>query len=173
MTMSPSICRFSFETSSTASPDRTVELAHTGSVRVEDTTYLGRLFSRCAHSSLRSFHREPNHSSLRLPSSSASVPSASLNSILAHSPRSSPPASPNQPPRSKPSCPSGSCTTPSSVKFVLHTSFPITVSLSLALFCSQRFRHRSDTKLGAAGPPSSAVSRCPYHDEDETNNRRA
>src|SRR6478752_4044537 len=46
--MSPSSSCFSFETASAASPVRTVALVHLGSSRVEDTTYLGRLFSLSA-----------------------------------------------------------------------------------------------------------------------------
>src|SRR6266508_2518611 len=44
-TISPSICRFNFETTSTTSPFNTVVLFHTGASRVEDTTYLGRPFN--------------------------------------------------------------------------------------------------------------------------------
>src|SRR6266542_1507456 len=43
-TISPLSSCFSFETASTASPLSTVELFQSGSSRVEDTTYLGRLF---------------------------------------------------------------------------------------------------------------------------------
>ena len=46
--MSPASSCFSFETSLTTSPLRTVELLHSGSCRVEDTTYLGMLFSLSA-----------------------------------------------------------------------------------------------------------------------------
>ena len=53
---------FSFETASTASPLRTVELFQSGSSRVEDTTYLGRLFNLSANSPLRDGHRAANHS---------------------------------------------------------------------------------------------------------------
>src|SRR5712692_9310181 len=123
--MSPSSSCFSFETSSTTSPLRTVELLHLGSSRVEDTTYLGRLFNLSAHAPLRDSHRAANHSSLRRPSSRASVRSASSSSTLAHSSRSLPPNWPNQPPSLKPSSPSGSWTTPSSETFVLITIFPI------------------------------------------------
>src|SRR5437763_8554421 len=101
--MSPSSSCFSFETSFTTSPLSTVELLHLGSWRVEDTTYLGRLFNLSAHSPLRDSHRAPNHSSLRRPRSSASVPTASSSSSLAHASRSLPPNWPNQPPSLKPS----------------------------------------------------------------------
>src|SRR5260370_22463101 len=128
--MSPASSCFSFETWSTTSPFRTVELLHLGSSRVEDTMYLGRLFNLCAHSPLRpDGHRAANHSSLRRPSSRASAPSASSVSSLAHASRSLPPNWPNQPPSLKPSLPSGSWTTPSSETFVLITIFPMSVLL--------------------------------------------
>src|SRR5215831_9503854 len=127
--MSPSISRFSLETSSTTSPFRTVALVHLGSSRVEDTTYLGRLFSRSAHSPGRDAHLAANHSSLRRPSSNASARSASAYEILPHSSRSFPPNWANQPPSLKPSLPSGSWTTPSSDTFVLMTIFPMSVPL--------------------------------------------
>ena len=112
-----------FVTSSTTLPLRTVTLVHLGSSRVEDTTYLGRLFNRSAHSPGRDAHRAPNHSSLRRPSSRAAVRSASAYSTLPHSSRSLPPSWTNQPPSLKPSSPSGSWTTPSSETFVLITIF--------------------------------------------------
>src|SRR5580700_4866859 len=127
--MSPSSSCFSLLTSLTTSPLRTVTLLHLGSWRVEDTTYLGRPFSLSAHASLLDSHRAANHSSLRRPSSRASVPSASSNSTLAHSSRSLPPNWPNQPPSLKPSSPSGSWTTPSNETFVLITIFPMVVLL--------------------------------------------
>src|ERR1700730_12037269 len=152
--MSPSSSCFSFETSLTTSPFRTVELLHLGSCRVEDTTYLGRLFNLSAHSPLLDGHRAANHSSLRRPSSRASVPSASSNSTLAHSLRSLPPISPNQPSSLKPSSPSGSWTTPSNETFVLITIFPISVLLWLAL-----------SATAAAGDEAhlSSWSRCSDH----------
>src|ERR1700729_3464106 len=125
--MSPSSSCFSLVTSSTTSPFRTVTLVQLGSTTVEDTTYLGRLLSRSAHSPGRDAHRVPNHSSLRRPSSRAAVLSASPYSTLPHSSRSWPPDSPNQPPSRKPSAPSGSWTTPSSETLVLITIFPISV----------------------------------------------
>src|SRR4029450_7830698 len=57
MTMSPSMCCFSVETSLSTSPLRTVELFQAGLARVADTTYLGRLFSLSASSPLRDGHR--------------------------------------------------------------------------------------------------------------------
>src|SRR5215469_11248262 len=123
--MSPSTSCFNLVTSSTTPPLRTVTLVHLGSCRVEDTTYLGRLFNRSAHSPGRAAHRAPNHSSLRRPSSRAAVFRASVYSALPHSWRSLPPYMPNQPPRLKPSPPSGSWTTPSSDTFVLMTIFPM------------------------------------------------
>ena len=83
-TISPSSSCFSFETSPTTSPARTVELPHTGSSSVEDTTYFGRLFSRSAHSPVRDSQRVPKYASLRRPSSSASAPSASASPTSAH-----------------------------------------------------------------------------------------
>src|SRR5256885_14376783 len=103
--MSPSTSCFSFETSVTTSPFRTVELLQVGSTRVEDTTYLGRLFNLSAHSPGRDDHRAANHSSVRRPNSSASVASASSNSTLPHSSMSLPPNWLNQPPSLKPSSP--------------------------------------------------------------------
>src|ERR1700722_7877554 len=123
--MSPSSSRFSLVTSSTTSPVRTVTLVHLGSRRVADTTYLGRLLSRSAHSPGRDAHRDPNHSSLRRPSSRAVVPTASACMTFPQSSRSLPPYWTNQPPWLKPSLPSGSSTTPSSDTFVLMTIFPI------------------------------------------------
>src|SRR5580693_8768787 len=129
--MSPSSSCFSLVTSSTTSPFRTVTLVHLGSWRVEDTTYLGSLFSRSANSPVRDgAHRAANHSSLRRPSSRAAARRASAYSTLDHSPRSLPPDRANQPPRPKPSLPSGSCTTPSSDTFVLMMIFPIVVLLA-------------------------------------------
>src|SRR6266567_2088743 len=125
--MSASSSCFSLVTSSTTLPFRTVTLVQLGSSRVEDTTYLGRLFSRSAHSPGRDAHRVPNHSSLRRPSSRASVRSDSAYSTLPHSSRSLPPSWTNQPPSLKPSSPSGSWTTPSSETFVLITIFPMSV----------------------------------------------
>jgi hypothetical protein len=61
-TISPSSSCFSFETSLTTSPFRTVELFQSGASRVEDTTYLGRLFNLSANSPLRDGHREASHS---------------------------------------------------------------------------------------------------------------
>src|SRR5260370_29310082 len=121
--MSPASSCVSFETSVTTSPLstaplKTVELLHLGSSRVEDTTYLGRLFNLSAHSPLRDCHRSANHSSLRRPSRRASVRSASSSSTLAHASRSLPPNWLNQPPNLKPSSPVGSWPTPSSATFV-------------------------------------------------------
>ena len=63
---------------------------------------------------------------------------ASAYSTLAHSSRSLPPERANQPPRPKPSLPSGSCTTPSSDTFVLMTIFPIAVLLAGVVYCRRR-----------------------------------
>src|SRR3954452_11580603 len=101
--MSPSTFCFRLATSLTTSPLSTVELFQTGCSRVEDTTYLGRLFNLSAHSPVRDDHRVPNHSSLRRPNSRASERSASSVSSLAHASRSLPPNCANQPPSLKPS----------------------------------------------------------------------
>src|SRR5882724_12418562 len=93
-------------------------------------TYLGMLFSLSAHSPVREAHRVANHSSLRRPSSSASARSVSSVSCLVHAARSAPPDRVNQPPRLKPSWPSGSWTTPSSEAYVVMTIFPMAVSPS-------------------------------------------
>src|SRR5450755_1125409 len=150
--MSPSSSCFSFETWSTTLPFSTVELLHLGSSRVEDTTYLGRLFSLSANSPLRDSHRAANHSSLRRPSNRASAPSASSNSTWAHASRSLAPNWPNQPPSLKPSSPSGSWTTPSSETFVLITIFPMSV---LPLLCCQLPPMQTPRRResGASQPP--------------------
>src|ERR1700721_4829410 len=122
--MSPSMSFFSLVISLTTSSLSTVELDHLGTFDVEDTTYLGRLFNRSAHSPDRSSHRVANHSSLLRPSSMASDCKASSVSTLVHPSRSLPPNCPNQPPCLKPSCPSGSWMTPSSETLVVTTIFP-------------------------------------------------
>src|SRR6266571_4508422 len=152
--MSPSSSRFRLVTWATTLLFRTVTLVHLGSSRVEDTTYLGRLFSRSAHSPGRDAHRVPNHSSLRRPSSRASVRSASAYSTLAHSSRSLPPSWPNHPPSLKPSSPSGSWTTPSSETFVLITIFPISV---LPLLCCQLPPDAGAAALGKWAPADRPV----------------
>src|SRR6202035_5655135 len=159
--MSPSSSCFSLVTSSTTSPFRTVTLVHLGSSRVVDTTYLGSLFSGSAHGPGRAAHRAPNHSSLRRPSSRASVRRASAYSTLPHSSRSLPPSWTNQPPSLKPSPPSGSWTTPSRDTFVLMTIFPIAVSLCrvVSYHPMQTPRHRES---GARQPPRSPPGRCPH-----------
>src|SRR6516164_78521 len=163
--MSPSTSCFSFETSFTTSPLSTVpltavELLHLGSSRVADTTYLGMLFSRSAHSPLRDSHRAANHSSVRRPSSRASAPSASASSSLAHSSRALSPISKNQPPCLKPSSPVGSWTTPSSETFSLMMIFPMSGSPLPGVVCYHRCRHHDAAKLGAGQPPSSLRGRC-------------
>src|SRR5271169_6096232 len=169
--MSPASSCFSFETSSTTSPFRTVALLHLGSSSVEDTTYLGRLFNLSANAPLRDSHRAANHSSLRRPSSRALVRSASSSSTWAHSSRSLPPNWPNQPPSLKPSSPSVSWTTPSNETFVLITIFPILGSpfgwCSWLVFCSdrpsrRRCRRHGAGKVGARQPPSSPLGRRLY-----------
>src|ERR1700733_4625810 len=127
--MSPSNSCLSLATSAVTSPFRTGAFCQTGSLRVADTTYLGRPLSLSAQAPVRADQREPNHSSLRRPSRRASAPAASSASICAHRSRPLPPDWPNQPPRSDPSSPSGSETTPSSETFVLITIFPIAALL--------------------------------------------
>src|SRR2546429_1129927 len=162
--MSPSSSCFSFETSFTTLPFKTVELLHLGSSRVEDTTYLGRLFSLSAHSPLRDSHRAANHASLRRPSSRASVPSASSSRTLTHASRSLSPIWPVQLPNLKPSSPVGSCTTPSSETFSLMTIFPMSVLPFAGVVGCHSCRPRDAGKLGGRRPPSSPPGRCPYQD---------
>src|SRR5258708_18642751 len=150
--MSPASCCFSFETSLTTSPVRTVALLHLGSSRVEDTTYLVRLFNLSAHAPLRDSHRTAKYSSLRRPSSRASAPSASSTSTLAHASRSLSPIWLNQPPSLKPSSPVGSWTTPSSETFSLTMILPISVLLWLALSATTE----ADTAAPETGRPPAA-----------------
>jgi hypothetical protein len=56
------LLRFSLETSSTTSPFNTVELFHSGSSSVENTTYLGRVFSLSANWPPRDGHRVAKNS---------------------------------------------------------------------------------------------------------------
>ena len=60
-TISPVSSCFSVDTSSSTSPLSTVELFQPASSRVDDTTYLGRLFSLSASAPLRDGHRAANH----------------------------------------------------------------------------------------------------------------
>src|SRR6185437_10549528 len=166
--MSPVISRFSRVTSVTRSPLSTVALVQLGRSRVADMTYLGRLFSWFAHSSVLVAQRVANHSSLRRPSSRAAVPSASSYKTLPHSVRSSPPERRNQPPSRNPSLPSGSSTMPSTEQFVLITIFPMAVS-PLTGVCwlpvGQKPRHRETGRAPSAQFASRLVSlpggRCP------------
>src|SRR5580693_7057535 len=161
--MSPSSSCFSRVTSSTTSPFRTVTLVHLGSSRVEDTTYLGRLFSRSAHSPGLAAHRAANHSSLRRPSSRAAVRIASPNSTLPHSWRSLPPSWTNQPPSLKPSSPSGSWTTPSSETFVLITIFPISV---LPWLCCELPTMQAPRRRETGRPPTAQFALRPTPVQD-------
>ena len=61
-TMSPASCCFSFETSLTASPLSSSECPARGPWRVEDTTYLGLLFSLSARALIRDGHRAAKNS---------------------------------------------------------------------------------------------------------------
>src|SRR5437899_10206546 len=56
MRISPSISRFSCETLLITSPLITVVLFQTGTPRVEETTYLGKLFNLSANGPLRDGH---------------------------------------------------------------------------------------------------------------------
>src|SRR5487761_575797 len=162
--MSPSSSCSSLVTSSTTLPFRTVTLVHLGSSRVVDTTYLGRLFSRSANSPVLDVHRVPNHSSLRRPSSRAAVSSASAYAILVHSSRSLPPNWTNQPPRLKPSLPSGSWTTPSSDTLVLITIFPIAGS-PLGWCCQPLVMEASQRRGNGPSPAAQFATRpTPVHD---------
>ena len=53
-TMSPSCSFFSFVISSTTSPESTVELVHSGSRSVDDTTYFGMVLNLSANTPSRS-----------------------------------------------------------------------------------------------------------------------
>src|SRR6266567_620790 len=150
-TMSPLSCCFSFETSCSTSPLRTVELFQAGCSRVEDTTYLGMLFSLAASSPLRDGHRAASHSQLRRPSRKASAPSASSSASLLSCGLSL--IRPTQPPNLKPSSPAGSWMTPSSVTFSLTTIFPISVLLFAGIIRSHRYRHRDAGKWAPANRP--------------------
>src|SRR4029453_8699698 len=103
--ISPCVCCFSLETSLTTSPFSTVAFVHLGSSRVEDTTYLGRLFNLSTHSPLWDVDRLPKYSSLRRPISRASAPCASASSSVAHASQSWPMNCSNQPPCLNPSSP--------------------------------------------------------------------
>src|SRR6266487_1467605 len=131
--MSPSSSCFNLETSVTTSPFRTVALFQSGSPRVEDTMYLGRLFNLSASSPLRDGHRAARNSYRRRPNRKASALSASSSATLANPSRSLSPTWANQPPCLKPSSPVGSWSTPSSETLSLITIFPISILLSLAL----------------------------------------
>jgi hypothetical protein len=106
-----------------------VVLFHSGSSRVEETTYLGMLFSLSARAPSRDGHRAAKNSYVRRPNSCASAPSASSSSLLPASARSV--TLPTQPPCLNPSTPDGSSMTPSSETFSLMTIFPIAPFLSL------------------------------------------
>src|SRR3954468_2206881 len=106
--MSPSTFCLSFETSVATSPFRTVEFFQTGTSSVDDTMYLGMLFSRSKYSPLRDGVGDPNHSSLRRPSSNALARNALLVRGLNHGSGSLPANCFHQPPRLNPSSPPGS-----------------------------------------------------------------
>src|SRR3954465_8285084 len=134
-------------------------------------TYLGRLFNLSAHSSLRDSQRSANHSSLRRPSSRASVRCASSEKKVAQASRSCPPDSTNQPPTLKPSLPSGSWTTPSSETFCgpLITIRPISVLLfvSVLSFCLTKHPRRGELSDEFAARTVLPSRRWPRDGEDE------
>src|SRR6185295_6058226 len=132
--MSPSCRSLSFATSAATSPVRTVELFHSGSVRVEETTYLGMLLNLSAKptSSVLDGHAAAKPSYVTRPSSRASDEKTS--STLNLSPSSPRAISKLQPPYLKLSEPPGSSTTPSSdtnsVTTIRPTCFPPSVRVS-------------------------------------------
>src|SRR5213080_625975 len=128
--MSPSYWPFSFSTSDAMSPLRTVELFHSGSDSVDETTYFGMLLNLSANSPSLDGHASANPAYVTRPRSKASdaIVSSSLNS-LPSSPRS---ISKLQPPYLKFSDPPGSSTTPSSDANSVMTILPISVLLSIA-----------------------------------------
>src|SRR3954447_7126316 len=79
--MSPPGCSLSFETSAATSPLMAVELFHSGSSSVEETTYLGMLLNLSANSPSLDGQASANPSYVTRPSNSASdaIVSSSLN----------------------------------------------------------------------------------------------
>src|SRR3954452_15701777 len=128
-TMSPSSPCFSFPTSSATSPLRTVELFHSASFSVEETTYLGMLLNLSANSPSLEGQASAKPSYVTRPSSSASASRAS--SSLNLSPSSPRLNSKLQPPYSKSSAPPGSSMTPSSETNSVTTTFPTSPLLPL------------------------------------------
>ena len=110
--MSPSCLPFKFSTSAAMSPLSTVELVHSGSDNVDETTYFGMVLNLSANSPSLDGHAAAKPSYVTRPSSNASdaIVSSSLN-LFPSSPRS---ISKLQPPYLKFSDPPGSSTTPSS-----------------------------------------------------------
>src|SRR6476620_6148291 len=128
--MSPSCPCFSFETASATSPLSTVELFHSGSSSVEDTTYLGMVLNWSANSPSLDGQAAGKPSEVTRPSSRASASRAS--SSLNLSPSSPRAISKLQPPYLKSSDPPGSSTTPSSETNSVTTILPIVVLLAVA-----------------------------------------
>src|SRR5215216_3238854 len=110
-TMSPSGRCLSSETAFTRSSSSTVELFHSGSSSVDDTTYFGMLLNLSANSPSRCGQASAKPSYVLRPSSSASlsIVSSSLN-LSPSSPRENSNA---QPPCAYSSAPPGSSITPS------------------------------------------------------------
>ena len=99
---------------------------HSGSVSVEDTTYLGMVLNLSANPPSRPGHAAAKPSYVRRPSSSAS---ASIVSWVLNSSPSSPRSNSNdQAPRTKSSSPPGASITPSSDTNSVTTSLPIVAS---------------------------------------------
>src|SRR5215208_7972168 len=153
--MSPSCEPLSFLTASARSPSSTVELLHSGSPRVDETTYLGIWLNLSANSPSREGQASANPSYVTRPSSSASVSivSSSLN-LSPSSPREN---SKLQPPWSKSSEPPGSSITPSSDTNSVTTILPIR--------CSFRWPVPVETGRGPETSRSraSAGQRCEHH----------
>src|SRR3954453_14834685 len=133
--MSPSCSALSFVTSSSRSPFRTVALFHSGSVRVEETTYFGMALNLSANSSSRDGQASANPPQGTRPSrsASASIPSSTLN-LSPSAPRL---YSKLQPPYLKSSLPPGSSITPSSETNSVTTILPIASSFSLLVRWSE------------------------------------
>src|SRR5215218_3498714 len=123
--MSPSVSSRSLTTAVSTSPSSTVELLHSGTSELDETTYFGIVLNLSANSPSRDGQASANPSNVLRPSSSASasIVSSSLNR-LPSSPRSN---SNDQPPYLKSSEPPGSSTTPSSEMNSVTTILPMPV----------------------------------------------
>src|SRR4051794_3523489 len=123
-TTSPPASCLSLETASTRSAaSTTVEFLHSGSVRVEEITYLGSELNLSANSPSRDGHASAKPSYVTRPSSSAAE--ARVSSSLNSSPSAPRSNSKLQPPYLKSSDPPGSSTTPSSETNSVTTILPM------------------------------------------------